>query len=118
MISVGESFLSKTPFNSIEHLYIIIGIIETQALFVNVTTKKDNSDCSCVLNKGDHSFIQHPSVINYADAKDCEINKIEIAIQKNVFKKHKSVSPKLLNKIISGAKTSDAFLPKYLKYIK
>ncbi|MBI4949255.1 MAG: hypothetical protein HY955_03825 [Deltaproteobacteria bacterium] len=118
MIPVGATFLTPTPSCDTEHLYIIIAIEDKKALFVNITTKKEKSDCSCVLNKGDHSFIKWPSVINYAEAKECDISKIERALQSKIFKAHKPVSPELLERIINGAKISQSLPSNLLKYFE
>jgi hypothetical protein len=36
---------------------------------VNLTTKRPHSDVTTVLNRGDHPFIQRPSVVMYSDAR-------------------------------------------------
>ena len=82
-----------------------------------MTTKKASSDISCVLNVGDHDFITHESVINYGDAKIAETDKIKQAIKKQIFKPKKPITNNLLNRIIKGAKSSNAFPQGYLKYI-
>lgn len=50
MIVAGYTFLSPTPPYDTKHLYIVIAIIDNaEALFVNVTTKKENKDDTCIL---------------------------------------------------------------------
>jgi len=118
MISPGFTFLSRNIRYPTEHLYIVISpIIDNKVLFVNVTTRKVSSDCSCTLGRGDHDFINHDSVINYGDALDAEVAKITEAIEQKIFKPHTPVSPVLLKKIQQGALSSPAFKPKFLKYL-
>lgn len=118
MIKPGVTFLSPNPDYPTEHLYIIISpIIEERVLFVNVTTKKESSDTTCILKKGDHPFIRHDSVINYGDAKDTEVKLIKKAIETKLFALQDPISDALLKRIQQGALTSPAFTPKYLKYI-
>jgi len=118
MITTGFTFLSPTPeYPDTYHLYIIISIVDTKALFVNVTTKRVNSDASCVLQVGDHDFITRESVINYGDARIAEIDKLKDAIEKQIIKPNKPVTDNLLNKIVKGARNSKAFLLGYLKHI-
>lgn len=117
MINPGFTFLSRTPEYKTQHLYIVISIINTKALFVNVTTKKVSSDVCCVLNVGDHNFITRESVINYGDAKTAEIKNLEQAIKKHYMKSNEPVTDSLLSRIIKGAKNSNAFPQGFLKYL-
>ncbi len=117
MITTGFTFLSPTPEYETHHLYIVISIVDTKALFVNVTTKKAGSDVSCVLNVEDHDFITHESIINYGDARIAEIAKLKEAIEKQIIKPNKPVTDNLLNRILKGAKNSKAFPQGYLKHI-
>lgn len=117
-ISPGYTFLSPNPNYSTKHLYIIISpIIEEKVLIVNITSKKEKSDLSCVLQKGIHEFLRHESVVNYKDAIDAEVKKIIEAIECKLFTPQKPISITLLLKINKGALLSPAFKPKYLKYI-
>lgn len=77
--NLGDAFLINTPPNG-QHLYIAIAqTTENDYLFVNVTTRRNNSDTSCVLLPGSQvtSFIFHESVIAYQFAR--EMNVIELA---------------------------------------
>lgn len=118
MIVPGFTFLSETPSSSSEHLYVILfPPIDGRVLFVNVTTQKHNSDSTCVLKVGEHPFLTHDSVINYADAADATLNQVNKAISMNVFKPHAPFSASLLKRVQGGAAASKAFPPKYRKYI-
>jgi hypothetical protein len=118
MIVPGFTFLSETPSSSTEHLYVILfPPVEGRVLFVNVTTPKHNSDLTCVLKVGDHPFLTHDSVINYADSADATLDQVNKAISLNVFKPHAPFSADLLKRVQEGATTSQAFPPKFRKYI-
>lgn len=66
MISVGDAFLIHTPPDySTPHLYIIIAINNESALMVNITTYNTYHDCTCMLERGEHPFITHKSIVNY-----------------------------------------------------
>jgi hypothetical protein len=78
-INLGDAFLLDTPPNS-EHLYIAIAqTSEDDYLFVNVTSRRSNSDTACVLlpGSGVPSFVVRESVIAYQFAR--EINATELA---------------------------------------
>jgi len=86
-------------------------------LFVNVTTPKHDSDHTCVLKVGDHPFLNHDSVINYADATEADVDLVEKAVSMNVFKPHVPLSGDLLQRVQVGALDSKAFPQKFKKYI-
>jgi hypothetical protein len=70
-INLGDAFLLDTPPNS-EHLYIAIAqTSESDYLFVNVTSRRPNSETACVLvpGAGVPRFIVRESVIAYQFAR-------------------------------------------------
>ena len=78
-IHLGDAFLLDTPPNG-EHLYIAIAQTSDNAyLFVNVTSRRPNSDPACVLlpGSGVPSFIVRESAIAYQFAR--LINATELA---------------------------------------
>ena len=120
MLSVGNTFLVPTPPNNVEHLYIIIAIRESSnsALVVNVTSLKVGCDYTCIVKFGEHRFVKHDSIINYADASIRPISNIEYCLTKGIFKKDTSVSAKLLKRIQDGALQSPAISRKNLNFVK
>lgn len=118
MLVPGFTFLGRNLHYPTEHFNIIISPnICGKILYVNITTKKESSDTTCIIKKGDHPWPSHDSVINYHDATETEVRFIEEALKIKLFKAHIPVSTALLKKIQQGALISPAFLPKYLKYI-
>jgi hypothetical protein len=59
-----------------------------QVIICNVTTRRPHSDPTTVLNVGDHSFIQHESVIYYARASMIRYTNVEL-----VFRHGRSLEP-------------------------
>lgn len=79
IINLGDAFLLDTHPNS-EHLYIAIAqTSESSYLFVNVTSRRPNSEDACILlpGSGVPSFIIRESVIAYQFAR--EMNATELA---------------------------------------
>jgi len=114
----GFTFLSRRPSYPTEHLHIVISpVINGKVLLVNVTSKKFDSDDTCVLSVGDHNFIRHDSVIVYADAIAADISLMEKAILDQTFKPQPPVSDAVLKRIQEGTVKSDAFPETLLKYI-
>lgn len=78
-INLGDAFLLDTPPNR-EHLYITIAqTSRSNYLFVNVTSRRPNSEAACVLLPGSDmpGFIVRESVIAYQFAR--EMNATELA---------------------------------------
>ncbi|WP_100897920.1 hypothetical protein [Nostoc flagelliforme] len=77
-INLGDAFLLDTPPNS-EHLYIAIAQTSgSNYLFVNVSSRRPNSETSCVLlpDSGIPSFIVHESVIAYQFAREMDATQL------------------------------------------
>lgn len=73
-INLGDAFLINTPPNG-QHLYIAIANISHNSyLFVNVTTKRVNSDTSCILvpGTGVPEFITRESIVAYKFAREID----------------------------------------------
>jgi hypothetical protein len=104
MLSLGTTFLIPTPptFDpDKKHLHILIAVEQStdRGLMVNFTTVKDRSDKSCVVMTGEHPFLKHQSVVNYADSKIVSLLALENGLSKRVITPHEPVSPELLKKI-------------------
>jgi hypothetical protein len=81
-INVGDAFLIDTPPNG-QHLYIAIAqTSESQYLFVNVTTRRDNSETACILMPGPDMpvFITRESVVTYKYAREISIEELALLI--------------------------------------
>lgn len=76
------------------------------AVCVNVSSRKPHSDTTVILQRGDHSFVTHESVINYQDAREMPINLVEQALTARtsqfVCVPHDPCSPELLGRIRDG----------------
>ena len=84
----GDTFLYRYPYEN-RHLMLIVSKVisqsnVTQCVCTMVSSWKDNSpycDPACILNKGDHPFIEHRSYIAYSETtmfrEDMLINLIE-----------------------------------------
>ena len=68
-------------------------------MFANITTYHEWKDRSCVIEAGEHSYVTKKSLINFADARSCEAEKIDGALEQNIFKPHVKASDDLIKKI-------------------
>lgn len=64
-LTIGAAFVNQNP-GSPEHLWIVVAItLDPEAVIFNVTTRRADSDLTCILQPSDHPFIKHESVIAY-----------------------------------------------------
>ena len=119
-INLGDAFLLNTPPNG-QHLYIAIAkISESSYLFVNVTSRRDKSDTSCVLQPGSGvpTFISRESVIAYQYAREIQEQELDKLITPGSPIPKDSCSPDILEKIQQGGLTSKRLAKKYKKALK
>jgi len=69
-VNAGDTFHSRRPGATRPHLYVAVTDPDAdgQLVLVNLTSQALLKDQSCILNVGDHPFIKHETVINYAEA--------------------------------------------------
>ena len=114
-ISLGDAFLIDTPPD--KHLYIAIAqTTENKYLFVNVTSRRPNSESACVLlpGSGVPSFVVHESVVTYKYAR--EIDATGLA-QLSAIRKG-SCSITVLTQIQKGGIASKKLTNKYKNALK
>jgi len=110
----GDSFLStpeKTPTGEEKrHLRIIItnADVELNYVVVSVTTlyHRNIQDCSCILQKSDHNFIKHKSIVDFKRTKIMSSVEIANGILKGLLIPKDSVRDDVLQRIIEAAKKS------------
>ena len=117
MANLGESWMLPKPGQETEHLWVLItrpDPASREAIMVNVTTQRPHSDNTTVLNRGDHPFIQRPSVVLYADARTVDARLLDQAVASGSFRAHTAFSDPVLGRIQAGLQTSP-FTPKKIK---
>jgi len=77
------------------------------SICVNITTPQSFSDHTAEIKVGEHPFVKHKSVVNYADAKKLDMEKVESLVNQTVkdfiAQPSKPCSSQLLDKIRQGA---------------
>ena len=108
MLTCGDTFLIPKRGADVEHLWIVITEPDADANAVcgSVTTKRSYSDTTVVLDVGDHPFINHESVIHYADARILDLQTVQAALDAHIraftCRSHKPCSPGLLARVQDG----------------
>jgi len=117
MAGLGDSFILPKPGQETEHLWVLVTHPEpttSQAIRVNITTQRPRSDTTTLLNKGDHPFIQKPSVVLYADARHVDPRLLYQAVGAGQARVHATFDPRVLVQIQAGM-TKSSFTPKKMK---
>ena len=108
MLSCGDTFLTGDGDEDNFHLWIIITpTTEGEVVTVCLATAIKRSERLVVLNKGDHPFIDHESVISYRYSTIRTVEDVEELLSSGLAKKREPVSPELLNRIQAGILDSD-----------
>ena len=118
-LKIGDCIFLETPGRySISHLWLIITKpfgTPPKVIIVSLTTQRDGSDTTVVLGPGDHSFISHPTVVFYADARDVEASLLERLVALDDNRLHRDpCSEELLTRIRDGLIAS-SFTPRRIK---
>lgn len=115
VINLGDAFLIATPPNK-EHLYIAIAkVSESKYLFVNVTSRQDKSDTSCILlpGPGVPRFVRHESVLAYQYAREWDETELTSVLVPGSSLPKDCCSPDILERIQRGGLSSRRLKNKY-----
>jgi hypothetical protein len=112
-LSQGSTFVNNPYRNLIPHLWIIISDPtqnKDKIIIVNVSTWRDKAlifnDPSCILKKGEHSFVKQKSYIYYKEAIITSEVSLEAGFNGGVLTPSEDCSSLLLERILMGAADS------------
>jgi len=74
-------------------------VLFRSCVIVNVNTLRSHCDRTLVLQKGEHPFIRHPSVISFADARIVDARRIEAGLRTGTMLDREPCSLELLHLI-------------------
>ena len=114
-INLGDAFLLNTPPYG-EHLYIAIAKTSANKyLFVNVTSRRENSETTCILNPSPElpSFIRRESVIAYQFAREMSAEDLVKLVTPGSPIPKGSCSASMLEKIQQGGLISKRLSNRY-----
>lgn len=105
MLKAGQTILLPKPGHSTPHLWVVLlapDPVSNETVIVNLTSQKTHSDNTVVLNPGEHPFVQHPTVVFFADARIVDAKLVAAAMQAGAFQALDNCSDAMLLKIQQG----------------
>lgn len=105
MLKAGQTILLPKPGQATLHLWVIVlapDPASQETVIVNLTSQRTHSDTTVVVQPGEHPFVQHPTVVFFADARIVDANHIAAAMKAGTFHTHQDCSAALLLKIQQG----------------
>ena len=91
------------------HLWAVISDTRqsvAEIVIVNFTTWRIGHDDSCLLNPGDHPFLQHQTSVSYRDARIVTLAQLEDLENRGLITPKENLSPDILAKIREEARIS------------
>lgn len=114
----SASFLG--PINEVHHLFAVLNhpCVERECLLVNVTSIKPAKyfDPACVLDVGDHPFIQHPSYMLYRLANTMAAGRITKMVGLKYYLTREDWGSAVFQRILDGIRASDDTPKRIINY--
>ncbi len=107
-VEPGFSILLPKKLHEKAHLWVVLTWPtgpEREVVMVNLTTRRGVSDTTVVLDRGDHPFISHATVVNYSDARLVPAEKVTKAVE--LFERQEDFEAEVLERIQQGIYASD-----------
>ena len=91
------------------HLHILCSNVDATGrhIVASMETLEEHIDKSCILNVGDHTFVQKPSVIFYARMKYMLAHDLEYGLQHGFYKWRPRLREPILQRVLDGLCASD-----------
>jgi len=106
-VNVCDTFINHDEFHPL-HLWFVCTLPrEGRVVILNLTSRDSCIDLACPIAFGEHSFVQHDSLIQYQNGSDPEIELVEQAFTLGLFTPDEPASPALIAKIRAGALRSE-----------
>ena len=105
MLSLGDTLLLPKPGHETNHLWVLLTAINPQSgevIIVNLTTERPHSDKTVVIQRGEHRFVDRPTVVFYSDARFASLAALDAAVNHGIANQHDSLNPALLRRIQGG----------------
>jgi hypothetical protein len=105
----GDTFLGGREVHGDDHLWLVINDPSAHGgvvLIVNVSTLRPNAETTCLVQRGEHPFIQHDSYVRYGSARKAREVDLEKLVRAGRLRPHQIANKALLEKVRAGATAS------------
>ena len=108
VVSSGDTCILRKPGNDIRHLWAVLTDPDQddKVVIVNLTTRQTHSDDTVILDRGDHPFIRHETVIFYQDTRLVNAYDLTKAVRGGAATMHNRFRADVLTKIQCGLEKS------------
>jgi hypothetical protein len=105
MAAAGDTFILRGKGQRSPHLWVLLwgpsGPADT-FLAVSFTTLEPYKDQTCIVEAGEHPFVQHPTCVMYSAAIRITQEKLNAAFASRSAIRQNPVSPELLERVRAG----------------
>lgn len=111
--------------NGRKHLYFVVTdptngrVLDSEngeVLLIGIT--RDYIEPDFVLKRGDHTFIEDPSYINYGKAFIIRADAARRCLEEKIWERQPNASEKTIKKVCKGILESDHTIPKVKRFFK
>ena len=102
-MNVGDTFFNINV-GTLNHLWVVIARSnDGQLAIVNLTTRRDDSDETCLISQGEHPFVKHDTAVHYSMGQLVEESVLETLQEHKHLQMRVPASSELLHRIQQGA---------------
>lgn len=109
-MKLGDTFrITAAGRNLDRHLWIVLSdpsIDDQNVLIVNLTSWRADKDQACILDRGDHAFVEHRTCVNYAEAKVQRLSTLDSIRQAGQMCDEGTLDSDVLGRVLEGAAQS------------
>ena len=108
-MKAGDTFLGGGEVHGKDHLWLVINDPAAHAgvaLIVNISTLRPDAETTCLVRRGEQTFLRDDSYVRYGGARKAEVTDLAEAVKKGLLKPHQPASRIFLEKVRAGAKAS------------
>ena len=115
------------PSGQTSHLHIICSnpvlyppVGHNCFLCVNISSVPNGVeyDTACVLNNGDHPFIDHESYVYYDRAQIFGVDTVLARLKERELQKHATCGDEMFNRVMEGFQTTKFITPKIKRFLE
>lgn len=111
----GDTLLIPAPGGGeTPHLWAILTKPDPLCIIVSLTTLRHNKDQTVILRKGDHGFVNHETIVYYADAAIVDVDHLCQQVAEGLALRHESCRPDILRLMQDGILASE-FTPRKIQ---